>query len=149
LEAILRLGGSNCGARVSAVASDLGVTWASVSGALKKLKARQWVVHAPYKPILLTAEGRQLAKDVTHRNRILECFLIDVLKMKPDAATAAAHRMGYAVGQDVIDHMISAMNLIHLDAHKKTLQPGVHPAVRLSASDLSEDGHSPQTLLQG
>jgi DtxR family Mn-dependent transcriptional regulator len=109
LETILGLEADKGAARVKDVAMELGLLKGSVSGAMKKLKARGYIDYVPYHPIRLTVKGRRIGEKIVWRNRILSQFLIDVLKMDPQTARRAARRMGPAAEEQVVDNMQNYM----------------------------------------
>jgi DtxR family Mn-dependent transcriptional regulator len=103
LEAILRLERSALVARVSEIASVLGVSRPSVTRALKALAGRGLVEHKSYGYVTLTPLGRQMAAHVERRHLALKDFLVEVLHLSPDSAETAACRMEHALEPDVFE----------------------------------------------
>ncbi len=110
LEAILRLENKEGLVRVKDIASELGLSKGSVSGALKTIKERGLIDFLPYRPIRLTAEGRNMAGRIAARNRILYRFLTKIIHMDSKASQTAARRMGPAVDDLVVEHMEHCLN---------------------------------------
>lgn len=106
LEAILQLSEENRVARSKEIAERLNVTKASVTGALRQLKANGLVNHDPYSYITLTEEGERIARDVTRRHEILADFLLRVLGLDEKAADENACRIEHAIDQEVLDRLI-------------------------------------------
>lgn len=103
LEAILSLARHNGGAHASEVADRVGVTRASVTGALRSLARRGLVTYQPYQPVTLTAEGRAVAQGVSDRRGALRAFFRDQLGLA-DAEAVAASGMELASGA-VLDRL--------------------------------------------
>lgn len=62
-------------ARVVDIALSLGISQASVTNMVKRLDAEGFVKHEKYRGLILTEEGRAIAKAVGERHRILTEFL--------------------------------------------------------------------------
>ncbi|MGH7714772.1 MAG: metal-dependent transcriptional regulator, partial [Vulcanimicrobiaceae bacterium] len=77
LEAIYRLEREGPGVSNSALASELGVAPASVSGMLKKLAVEGFIEHQARGGIALTRKGLETAVRVVRRNRLAEVFLTE------------------------------------------------------------------------
>ena len=105
LEAILRLVREGSVARSRDIAKHLGVHKSTVTAALKSLGEAGLIHYAPYEAITLTAAGEKLAEDVFRRHEALRAFFVDVLRVAPDVAEAAACGMEHAVPKEVIEKM--------------------------------------------
>lgn len=90
LIAILELKESRGYARVTDVAKHLNITTGSASTNLKSLKSKGLVEEDDNKFLNLSGGGEELARLVIRRKRILEQFLIDVLKVSHDQALVDA-----------------------------------------------------------
>lgn len=75
LEELYRFSLSNDIVRVTDISHKLHVSLPSVSKALCKLKARQYINYQPYGAINLTAAGREMGNFLVERNRLLQEFL--------------------------------------------------------------------------
>ncbi len=82
----------------NALAERLGITPGSVSAMLNKLEKHGLAVHAPYRGVRLTAEGRRVALEVIRHHRLLESFLAEALGMPWDRIHAEA---------EVLEHVLS------------------------------------------
>lgn len=120
LEAILQLTEENRVARSKEIAETLNVTKASVTGALRQLKANGLVNHSPYSYITLTDEGARIAREVTRRHKILADFLFRVLGLDEKSADENACRIEHAIDQDVLDRLIEFVAYLDSD------NPDVH-----------------------
>ena len=64
---------------VSGLSSLFGISKSSVSNMVKKLVAMKLLNSAPYKAIELTVEGRELARTIVAKHRLVELFLVEVM----------------------------------------------------------------------
>lgn len=62
-------------ARVIDIAASLGISQASVTNMVKRLDAEGFVCHEKYRGLVLTEEGKAIARAISHRHRILSDFL--------------------------------------------------------------------------
>ncbi len=97
LEAILAAGAAPRGARVTDLAAGLGVTKASVTGALRNLLARGLVDYAPYGAVRLTTAGAAAARKVAWRHQVLHDFFAGALGADEAAAQSAACAVEHAI----------------------------------------------------
>jgi len=93
----------------SDLAAHLGVSAPSVTAMLRRLAVERLVRHAPRAGARLTAEGRRQALDLVRRHRILETFLVEVLKLDwsevHDDAEVLEHHISDRV-LDAIDRLV-------------------------------------------
>ena len=75
LEELYRFSLSNDIVRVTDISQKLNVSLPSVSKALCKLKAGQYIHYQPYGMIELTVTGRQMGQFLVERNKLLQEFL--------------------------------------------------------------------------
>ena len=106
LEAIYNLVNENKVARSKDIASNLNVSRASVTGALKNLALKGLINYDPYQFITMTKKGEFLAKKIVRRHEILKEFLIDVLSVDPELADESACKMEHAISGEVIDKLL-------------------------------------------
>ena len=90
LEAVLALEGENDVARVTDLADRLGVSKPTVSAALKSLRESGLLEHRRYGHVRLTREGREIARAVARRHRLLVEFFRDVLGVEGEQAVEDA-----------------------------------------------------------
>jgi DtxR family Mn-dependent transcriptional regulator len=109
MKAIYRLEREGPGVTTSALATELGVAPASVSGMLKKLVNDGYVQHEVRGDIGLTRKGLEVAVGVVRRNRLAERLLTDVLKMPWDEVYAEACLLEHAITERVEDHLVIAL----------------------------------------
>jgi DtxR family Mn-dependent transcriptional regulator len=106
LEAIYNLADEDDFARSTDIAKLLGVSKASVTGALRALSEKGLANYEPYGRISLTRQGRAAAAEVAHKHDILTSFFVDVLGIETKIAQKAACKSEHALGQDVISRLL-------------------------------------------
>lgn len=90
------------GGRVTtqAVADQLKVTPASVTGMLKKLSELGLVEHAPYQGATLTGAGSSIALELVRHHRLLELYLHQALGYSLEDVHAEAERLEHHISED-------------------------------------------------
>lgn len=93
--------GSN-GEQVSTtkLSTELGFAPGSVTQMLKKLETLGYIEYTPYKGAILTAEGLEIAQKITRKHRLLEIFLLDILKIKMENVHEQACEMEHALSDE-------------------------------------------------
>jgi DtxR family Mn-dependent transcriptional regulator len=109
LEAILNLAGEFKVARSKDISAMLGVSRASVTGALRLLKEKGLVNYKPYNYVTLTEAGRTAAAEVVRKHNVLKSFFADVLGIDKDTAHRAACKAEHALGPKVISRIRRVM----------------------------------------
>lgn len=93
---------TSAGIRSVDIAQRLGVTKATVSIMLRKLKRSGLVRTTPYSKIHLTGRGMEEAKRIIFKHRVVEVFLERVLGYGPDAAHGEAHGLEHVFSDESI-----------------------------------------------
>jgi DtxR family Mn-dependent transcriptional regulator len=94
---IEKLGGI---AKTSAIAKCVKVAPASVTEALQTLSEKGYVNYEPYRGATLTDRGRDMARKVKRRHRLLEVFLSDVLHINRENVHDEACRMEHTLSDE-------------------------------------------------
>ncbi|WP_283117624.1 metal-dependent transcriptional regulator [Corynebacterium stationis] len=99
----------------------------TASEAVKRLAAKDLVVHERYRGVMLTELGRDLSRQVARRHRLLETFLVDTLGYTWDEVHDEA---------DVLEHACTDRFIGRLDAHLNypTRDPHGDPIPRADGS---------------
>ncbi|MBN2182116.1 MAG: metal-dependent transcriptional regulator [Sedimentisphaerales bacterium] len=113
LEAIYNLAGDSNITRSRDIAGQLGVSRASVTGALRALKDKNLVHYKPYNYISLTESGRIAAAEIANKHDILKSFFIDVLGEKSAIAQSAACKAEHALGPEIIARLLSFIEFVN------------------------------------
>ena len=106
LEAIVNL--SENGTRTvrsTDIASFLGVSKASVTGALRLLRDKGLALYKPYGTVTLTALGQRLGQEVMERHGILTSFFETILGVDSEQAQEAACRVEHGVNPRIISQL--------------------------------------------
>ncbi|OVE80746.1 hypothetical protein BVY04_05240 [bacterium M21] len=102
LETIYLIEQEKQAARAKDIVVRLGVSNASVTGALRVLGQKKLVNYAPYDLVTLTPAGRRLAQDVMRRHDTLKGFLNSILNVEEEAADEAACQLEHAISADIL-----------------------------------------------
>lgn len=113
LEAILHLETANKVARAKDIADRLQIQRGSVTSALKNLADKGLINYEPYSFITLTAEGKAVAKEITHRHATIKNFLINVLLVDPETAEETACRMEHAIDPQTLERLTCFIHYVN------------------------------------
>ncbi len=106
-------------ARVSDIATYLGVKMSSVTRALQCLSEEGFIDYSKYKSLLLTAKGSEYASMVLEKHRLSYEFLHFVLGIDAANADVAAHKMKKALSPIVMEKMKLFLSLHMRDTPHK------------------------------
>lgn len=113
LEAILNLAGKSNFARSRDIAKLLGVSRASVTGALRLLKKKGLANYKPYDYVTLTDSGRAAAAEIARKHKILKSFFINVLGVETDIAQKAACKAEHELGPEIIARLLCFIDFVN------------------------------------
>jgi DtxR family Mn-dependent transcriptional regulator len=102
---------------MGALAGALAVVPGTVTTMVKALAGDGLVEHRPRHGVRLTAAGRRVALGVLRRHRLVETFLVQVLKMDWGAVHAEAERLEHAISDDVLDRLDALLGHPEVDPH--------------------------------
>jgi len=117
LEAIYELSSENSGVRISDISERLGVSKASVNSAMATLAEKGLVINEKYKEVFLTPAGLEKARQTSQKHRIIQKFLIDILKVDKEIADKDACHIEHVISNESIDAMKK-----YLEEHKQPEQ---------------------------
>jgi DtxR family Mn-dependent transcriptional regulator len=106
LEAIFNIAKRSKVARSKDIAQTLGVSRASVTGALRMLKDKGLANYKPYGYVTLTETGQAAAAEVVRKHNVLKSFFIEILGVEPDTAQQAACKAEHALGPNIISRLL-------------------------------------------
>ena len=112
LEAIFNLASESNIARSKDIAESLGVSRASVTGALRVLREKGLANYKPYGYVTLTEPGRAAAAEIARRHEILKSFFINVLGVEVDLAQRAACKAEHALGPGIIARLLRFVEFV-------------------------------------
>jgi len=117
LRAFYYLQQKNGSARASELARYLGISKAGVSEMLASLGKRGLVRAKKYSPAALTRKGASIARKMTFRHRVLECFLSEKLGMPASRIHEEASRLEHAISDDAVERIYSMVGRPKYDPH--------------------------------
>ncbi len=106
IKAIYKITKEKKAAKAKDICAMLGIGASSVSEALKNLGERGFINYAPYELITLTDIGDDIAKGLIERQEIIQNFLINILKVIPEAAEENANLLEHAITGDTLDKFV-------------------------------------------
>jgi len=102
---------------MGALASALAVVPGTATTMVKSLASEGLVLHRLHHGVKLTAEGRRVALGVLRRHRVIESFLVDVLKMDWTEVHAEAEQLEHAISDAVLDRLDALLGHPATDPH--------------------------------
>ena len=114
LEVILELERTNKVARAKDIADKLHIQRGSVTGSLKVLQKKGLINYKPYSFITLSDSGKKIAEVITHRHKVIEEFLITILRIDPETASATACRMEHAIDGATLERLVCFIEYLRL-----------------------------------
>lgn len=125
LEAILELEQKNKVARVKDISTLLDVQMPSVTGALKILKSKGFILYEKNSYINLTETGNEYATRVREKHTVITEFLRDVLLLPADQADAEACKIEHVIALDTAERLKNLVSYIRNDdLHKQNPNKG-------------------------
>jgi DtxR family Mn-dependent transcriptional regulator len=102
---------------MGALSAALSVVPGTVTTMVKALAAEGLVVHRPRHGVKLTTGGRRVALGVLRKHRLVETFLVHVLKMDWGAVHAEAEQLEHAISDAVLDRLDALLGHPATDPH--------------------------------
>lgn len=117
---------------MGSIASTLDVAPGTVTAMMKTLAESGLVTYEPYSGVRLTESGRRLALHVVRRHRLIELFLVKVMKFDWGHVHEEAERLEHAVSDRLIERMDEMLGHPSVDPHGDPI-PDAHGGVDRSA----------------
>jgi DtxR family Mn-dependent transcriptional regulator len=102
---------------MGALAGALAVVPGTVTTMVKALADEGLVEHQPRHGVKLTAEGRRVALNVLRKHRLVETFLVNVLKMDWSKVHDEAEQLEHAISDEVLDRLDALLGHPETDPH--------------------------------
>lgn len=102
---------------MGALAGALAVVPGTVTTMVKALADEGLVEHQPRQGVKLTNSGRRMALNVLRKHRLVETFLVNVLKMDWSTVHAEAEQLEHAISDDVLDRLDALLGHPETDPH--------------------------------
>jgi DtxR family transcriptional regulator, Mn-dependent transcriptional regulator len=146
LKTIAELSDSGAPVIMARVAERLGVTPVSASEMMKRLAEQGLLVHARYKGVTLTENGRYIANNVIRRQRLWERFLVDHLHLEWAGVYEMACRLEHATSNVLAEALSTYLGHPTICPHGSPIprSDGSLPVVEtrpLTALRVGEVGH--------
>lgn len=104
-------------ATVARIAALVGVTKGTVTAMVRKLRAAGLAKAERYGGVRLTPKGDRIALDVLRRHRLIEAFLVDVLKFDWSEVHDEAERLEHAMSPKLLDRLDAYLGHPARDPH--------------------------------
>lgn len=112
LEAIYHLSAGQDVARSKDIADSMGVSRASVTGALRALSEKGLIHYKPYGYTTLTEKGHEAAGRVARRHEVLGLFFETVLGVDAATAQSAACRTEHTLGPEITVRLMAFVEFL-------------------------------------
>jgi len=112
LEAIYHLQADKKVARAKDIADRMGVSRASVTGALKALAEKGLINYEPYSYTTLTNAGEGVAGKIVERHAVLKDFFQHILMLAPESAEENACRVEHAMDDEAMDRLVQFLGFL-------------------------------------
>lgn len=102
---------------MGALATALAVVPGTVTTMVKALADEGLVEHQPRHGVRLTSDGRRMALNVLRKHRLVETFLVNVLKMDWAKVHDEAEQLEHAISDEVLDRLDALLGHPETDPH--------------------------------
>lgn len=129
VESIAHLVEQNGYARTSDIATFLGVSLPSVSEEVGRLAALSIAVRKSWHEIVLTREGKRIARQLDKRHKTLRRFMVDVLAMDAGKADQLACRTEHFIDREFVDRLLRLAEFLEHECaeHRQSMRQYVKP----------------------
>jgi DtxR family transcriptional regulator, Mn-dependent transcriptional regulator len=103
------------------LAEYLDITKPSVTEMLQELDKEGLVQYKKYSHAIFTAKGRNIARKLTFKHRIIESFLKNILKIDSKNIHEEAHRLEHAFSDEAIEKLRKLLGNPKEDPHGKPI----------------------------
>lgn len=101
----------------TAIAKELNISGASVTGMLKRLSGMKLVDYNSYKGVKLTTEGRKIALEIIRHHRLLELYLKEALGFSLEKVHDEACRLEHVISTEFVDKIAELLGNPEFDPH--------------------------------
>lgn len=102
---------------MGALAAALAVVPGTATTMVKSMADEGLVEHQPHYGVRLTADGRRIALNVLRKHRLVETFLVNVLKMDWSKVHGEAEQLEHAISDEVLDRLDALLGHPQADPH--------------------------------
>lgn len=101
----------------TAIAKELDISGASVTGMLKRLAGMKLVDYNSYKGVRLTNDGRKIALEIIRHHRLLELYLKETLGFSLEKVHEEACRLEHVISTEFVDKIDNLLGNPEFDPH--------------------------------
>mgnify|MGYP000851186120 FL=1 len=102
---------------VTSLSKNFNVSMSTVSNMIKKLVVMNLVDSKPYKPIILTKQGRQSALEIIAKHRLIELYLVEKMQFSLDEVHEIAEEIEHIKNTKFFNRMKKILGNAQLDPH--------------------------------
>ena len=102
---------------VTSLSKNFNVSMSTVSNMIKKLVVMNLVDSNPYKPIILTKQGRQSALEIIAKHRLIELYLVEKMQFSLDEVHEIAEEIEHIKNTKFFNRMKEILGNAQLDPH--------------------------------
>ncbi|UXM85044.1 metal-dependent transcriptional regulator [Methanococcus aeolicus] len=96
--------------RTTELAQLLNINPSAITSMAKKLHSKGYILYEPYIGIRLTEKGKEVAKKIIRKHKIIESFLRDYLKLDEKKASEEACKIEHVISDETIAKLYDYMN---------------------------------------
>lgn len=117
---------------VGKVAEHLSLTPGTATTMMKQLERLGFIRYAPRKGVALTKSGRAAAVQVLRRHRLIELFLVEVMKLDWSEVHEEAEILEHALSERLVERIDEMLGRPSYDPHGDPI-PDAHGVLRADA----------------
>jgi DtxR family Mn-dependent transcriptional regulator len=102
---------------VTSLSKNFNVSMSTVSNMIKKLVVMNLVDSKPYRPIILTKQGRQSALEIIAKHRLIELYLVEKMQFSLDEVHEIAEEIEHIKNTKFFNRMKEILGNAQLDPH--------------------------------
>ena len=102
---------------VTSLSENFNVSMSTVSNMIKKLVVMNLLDSKPYKPIILTKQGRQSALEIIAKHRLIELYLVEKMQFSLDEVHEIAEEIEHIKNTKFFNRMKEILGNAQLDPH--------------------------------
>jgi DtxR family Mn-dependent transcriptional regulator len=142
LKTIYRLQARAAQVSTSALARQLQVAQASVTGMIKKLAEMKLVQYSRYQGVKLTEAGERIALEVIRHHRLLELYLAEAMGYSWDKVHEEAEQLEHYISEEFEDKIDQFLGRPTVDPHGSPIptKEGKLPAIKAFSLSDSQPG---------
>lgn len=104
-------------ASTNAIARQMHTSAASVSDMIKRLSGKEYIQYEPYKGVVLSKKGKQVATLLIRKHRLWEVFLANHLHFTWDKIHEIAEQLEHIKSEELVERLDEYLNFPKFDPH--------------------------------